>query len=67
VLGSNIALYNPPLRADEEFAMLDCISEGRLVASFLVGSSQDTNFAYGQVPATLREKYYEAHDPVKRD
>ena len=66
VLGSSIALYNPPLRAAEEFAMLDCISGGRLVAGFPVGSSQDTNFAYGQVPATLREKYYEAHDLVKR-
>lgn len=66
VLGSSIALYNPPLRAAEEFAMLDCISGGRLVAGFPVGTSQDTNFAYGQVPATLREKYYEAHDLVKR-
>ena len=66
VLGSSIALYNPPLRAAEEFAMLDCISGGRLVAGFPVGSSQDTNFAYGQIPATLREKYYEAHDLIKR-
>ena len=66
VLGSSIALYNPPLRAAEELAMLDCISGGRLVAGLPVGSSQDTNFAYGQVPATLREKYYEAHDLVKR-
>ena len=24
----------------------------------------DTNFAYGQNPSTLREKYYEAHDLV---
>ena len=66
VLGSSIALYNPPLRAAEEFAMLDCISGGRLVAGFPVGSSQDTNYAYGQVPATLREKYAEAHELVKR-
>ena len=66
VLGSSIALYNPPLRVAEEFAMLDCISGGRLVAGFPVGSSQDTTYAYGQVPATLREKYYEAHDLIKR-
>jgi hypothetical protein len=32
VLGASIALYNPPLRVAEEFAMLDCISGGRLVA-----------------------------------
>ena len=66
VLGSSIALYNPPLRVAEEFAMLDCISGGRLVAGFPVGSSQDANYAYGQVPVTLREKYYEAHDLIKR-
>ena len=66
VLGSSISLYNPPLRAAEEFAMLDCVSGGRLVAGLPVGSSADANFAYGQVPVTLREKYYEAHDLIKR-
>ena len=34
VLGNSIALYNPPVRVAEEFAMLDCISGGRLVAGF---------------------------------
>ena len=24
----------------------------------------DTNFCYGEIPATLREKYYEAHDLI---
>jgi alkanesulfonate monooxygenase SsuD/methylene tetrahydromethanopterin reductase-like flavin-dependent oxidoreductase (luciferase family) len=60
VLGNSIALYNPPLRVAEEFAMLDCLSGGRLVAGFPVGTSQDTAFAYGVNPATLRERYYEA-------
>ena len=64
VLGNSIALYNPPVRVAEEFAMLDCLSGGRLVAGFPVGTSMDTNFAYGQTPATLREKYYEAHDLI---
>ena len=64
VLGNSLALYNPPLRVAEEFAMLDCISGGRLVAGFPVGASMDTNFAYGVNPAILREKYYEAHDLV---
>ena len=40
--------------------MLDCLSGGRLVAGFPVGTSQDTTFAYGMNPATLRERYYEA-------
>ncbi len=66
VLGNSIALYNPPIRVAEEFAMLDCISGGRLVAGFPVGSSMDTNYCYGQVPATLRDKYDEAHDLIKR-
>src|SRR5437879_7289811 len=62
VLGNSLAAYNPPLRVAEEFAMLDVLSGGRLVAGFPVGTSMDTNFAYGINPATLRERYYEAHD-----
>jgi alkanesulfonate monooxygenase SsuD/methylene tetrahydromethanopterin reductase-like flavin-dependent oxidoreductase (luciferase family) len=64
VIGNSLALYNPPVRVAEEMAMLDVISGGRFVAGFPVGSSMDTNFAYGQTPATLREKYREAHDLV---
>ncbi|MGH8064352.1 MAG: LLM class flavin-dependent oxidoreductase [Candidatus Entotheonellia bacterium] len=64
VLGNSLALYNPPIRVAEEFAMLDVMSGGRLVAGFPVGTSMDTNFAYGQVPIVLRDKYYEAHDLV---
>jgi alkanesulfonate monooxygenase SsuD/methylene tetrahydromethanopterin reductase-like flavin-dependent oxidoreductase (luciferase family) len=66
VLGNSLALYNPPIRVAEEMAMLDVLSGGRFVAGFPVGSSMDTNFAYGQTPATLREKYREAHDLVIR-
>ena len=64
VLGNSIALYNPPTRVAEEFAMLDVMSGGRLVAGFPVGTSMDTNFCYGAVPATLRDKYQEAHDLI---
>ncbi len=66
VLGNSIALYNPPVRVAEEFAMLDCISGGRLVAGFPVGTSMDTNYCYGQIPALTREKYMEAHDLIMR-
>ena len=34
VMGNSIALYNPPVRVAEEFAMLDVMSGGRLVAGF---------------------------------
>jgi alkanesulfonate monooxygenase SsuD/methylene tetrahydromethanopterin reductase-like flavin-dependent oxidoreductase (luciferase family) len=64
VLGNSIALYDPPIRVAEEFAMLDVISGGRLVAGFPVGTSMDTNFGYGVTPVTLREKYREAHDLI---
>jgi alkanesulfonate monooxygenase SsuD/methylene tetrahydromethanopterin reductase-like flavin-dependent oxidoreductase (luciferase family) len=60
VLGNSIALYNPPTRVAEEFALLDVISGGRLVAGFPVGTSADTNYCYGVPPAIIREKYYEA-------
>src|SRR5271166_5074820 len=66
VLGSSIALYDPPIRVAEEFAMLDVISGGRLVAGFPVGTSMDTNYAYGRVPALLRERYAEAHELIRR-
>ena len=66
VLGNSIALYNPPVRVAEEFAMLDCISGGRLVAGFPVGTSMDTNYCYGQIPSLTREKYQEAHDLIMR-
>ena len=66
VLGNSIALYNPPLRVAEEFAMLDVISGGRLLAGFPVGTSMDTNYCYGQIPALTREKYREAHELIKR-
>jgi len=66
VLGNSIALYNPPVRIAEEFAMLDCMSGGRLVAGFPVGTPMDTCFGYGQVPATLREKYDEGYELIMR-
>ena len=66
VLGNSIALYNPPVRVAEEFAMLDCISGGRLIAGFPVGTSMDTNYCYGQIPALTRDKYAEAHELIMK-
>ncbi len=66
VLGNSIALYNPPIRVAEEFAMLDVISGGRLVAGFPVGTSMDTNYAYGTIPAETRDRYAEAHELIIR-
>jgi alkanesulfonate monooxygenase SsuD/methylene tetrahydromethanopterin reductase-like flavin-dependent oxidoreductase (luciferase family) len=66
VLGNSLALYNPPTRVAEEMAMLDCISGGRVVAGFPVGTPMDTCYAYGQNPSQLRQRYLEAHDLVVR-
>jgi alkanesulfonate monooxygenase SsuD/methylene tetrahydromethanopterin reductase-like flavin-dependent oxidoreductase (luciferase family) len=66
VIGNSIALYNPPIRVAEEFAMLDVISGGRLVAGFPVGTPMDTNFCYGQIPALTRDRYAEAHELIMK-
>ena len=66
VMGNSLALYNPPTRVAEEFAMIDVISGGRLIAGFPVGTPMDTCFAYGQNPSMLRDRYLEAHDLVMR-
>jgi len=66
VMGNSLALYNPPTRVAEEFAMIDVISGGRLIAGFPVGTPMDTCFAFGQNPSTLCDRYYEAHDLVLR-
>ena len=66
VIGNSIALYNPPIRVAEEFAMVDVLSGGRLLAGFPVGTPMDTNFCYGQIPALTRDKYAEAHRLILR-
>jgi alkanesulfonate monooxygenase SsuD/methylene tetrahydromethanopterin reductase-like flavin-dependent oxidoreductase (luciferase family) len=66
VMGNSLALYNPPTRVAEEFAMIDVISGGRLIAGFPVGTPMDTCYAYGQNPSMLRQRYLEAHDLVMK-
>ncbi|MYJ46560.1 MAG: LLM class flavin-dependent oxidoreductase, partial [Acidimicrobiales bacterium] len=50
----------------EEIAMLDGITGGRMIAGFPVGSPMDTIYAYGQNPATLRERYHEGVDLIRQ-
>jgi alkanesulfonate monooxygenase SsuD/methylene tetrahydromethanopterin reductase-like flavin-dependent oxidoreductase (luciferase family) len=66
VLGNSIVCYNPPTRIAEEFAMLDVISGGRLIAGFPVGTSMDINYCSGQNPATVRDKYREGHELIMK-
>ena len=64
VIGDSLALYNPPTRVAEEFAIIDCISDGRLIAGFVVGSAMDSVYAYGYPPVEVRERYAEAHELI---
>jgi alkanesulfonate monooxygenase SsuD/methylene tetrahydromethanopterin reductase-like flavin-dependent oxidoreductase (luciferase family) len=66
VLGNTLALYSPALRVAEEFAMLDCLSEGRLAAGFPVGTSMDVNRCYGITPTETRPRFNEAHDLIMK-
>ena len=65
-MGETAVFLNPPIRVAEEYAMLDCISEGRLVAGFPVGLGGDFSYSYGMAPMEQRGRYYEAHDLIKK-
>jgi alkanesulfonate monooxygenase SsuD/methylene tetrahydromethanopterin reductase-like flavin-dependent oxidoreductase (luciferase family) len=63
VIGNALPLYNPPLRVAEEFAMLDVMSGGRLVAGMVIGGGPEY-FTYGVNPTTARERFREALDLI---
>jgi alkanesulfonate monooxygenase SsuD/methylene tetrahydromethanopterin reductase-like flavin-dependent oxidoreductase (luciferase family) len=65
VIGNALPLYNPPTRIAEEFAMIDCISGGRLISGFVVGGGPEY-FSYGINPTHAREMFAEAHDLIIR-
>jgi alkanesulfonate monooxygenase SsuD/methylene tetrahydromethanopterin reductase-like flavin-dependent oxidoreductase (luciferase family) len=65
-MGATLPTTSPPTRIAEEYAMLDCISGGRLVAGMPLGTSMDANLCYGITPIQQRERYYEAHDLVMK-
>src|SRR2546428_1384599 len=59
-MGATLPTSNPPIRVAEEYAMLDCISGGRLVAGLPLGSPMDVNPAHGITPVEHPERYREA-------
>ncbi|MEM7541114.1 MAG: LLM class flavin-dependent oxidoreductase [Pseudomonadota bacterium] len=65
-MGETAVFLNPPVRVAEEYAMLDSISGGRLVAGFPVGLGGDFAYSYGFAPMEQRERYREAHDLIKK-
>ncbi|MFQ6028569.1 MAG: LLM class flavin-dependent oxidoreductase [Dehalococcoidia bacterium] len=64
VLGTTVGKSHQPLRLAEEYAMLDCMSGGRLITGLPLGLSYDANLNYGVSPTTMRERYREAHDLI---
>jgi alkanesulfonate monooxygenase SsuD/methylene tetrahydromethanopterin reductase-like flavin-dependent oxidoreductase (luciferase family) len=63
-IGSTLPSTSPPTRIAEEYAILDCISGGRLVAGFPAGLPTDATLSNGVVPIEQRERYKEALDLV---
>jgi alkanesulfonate monooxygenase SsuD/methylene tetrahydromethanopterin reductase-like flavin-dependent oxidoreductase (luciferase family) len=63
VIGNALPLYNPPTRVAEEFAMIDVISGGRLIAGMVVGGGPEY-YANSLNPTYAREQFYEAHDLI---
>jgi alkanesulfonate monooxygenase SsuD/methylene tetrahydromethanopterin reductase-like flavin-dependent oxidoreductase (luciferase family) len=63
VVGNALPLYDPPTRVAEEFAMIDNISGGRLIAGFVVGGGPEY-YSFSINPAFAREKFAEAHDII---
>ncbi len=63
VLGRALPLVSNPLTIAEEFAMLDTLSRGRLIAGFVRGIGTEYH-AMGVNPAFSHERYLEAHDLI---
>ena len=63
VIGNALPMYNPPIRVAEEFAMLDVLSNGRLIAGMVVGGGPEY-FSYQMNPTFARERFREALDLI---
>jgi len=65
ILGVALPLRGHPVRVAEEYAMLDCLSNGRLIAGLVRGVPNEY-FAYNVRPAESRARFEEAHDILVR-
>lgn len=59
VIGNALPLYDPPTRVAEEYATIDVISGGRLIAGMVVGGGPEY-FSFSKNPTFAREMYNEA-------
>jgi alkanesulfonate monooxygenase SsuD/methylene tetrahydromethanopterin reductase-like flavin-dependent oxidoreductase (luciferase family) len=65
ILGRALPLVNNPLVIAEEYAMLDNLSRGRLIAGFVRGIGAEYH-AMGINPGFSQERFSEAHDLIIR-
>jgi alkanesulfonate monooxygenase SsuD/methylene tetrahydromethanopterin reductase-like flavin-dependent oxidoreductase (luciferase family) len=65
VLGRALPLLNNPLTVAEEFAMLDNVTQGRVIAGFVRGIGAEYH-AWGANPAESHDRFHEAHDLILR-
>lgn len=66
VIGRTLGKTREALRIAEEYAVLDNISGGRLMAGFPVGLAYDANFNYGVPPVDTRARYDENFELIMR-
>ena len=60
-LGATIS-STPPIRLAEEYAVLDCMSGGRLIAGLPAGLGNDVSVCNGITPMEHRERWREGID-----
>ena len=63
VLGNILPLRNHPVRVAEEYAMIDCLSGGRLIAGFVRGIPPEYIW-YSVNPAESRGRFEEAYELI---
>lgn len=65
-LGATLAATSPPIRIAEEYAVLDCLSGGRLIAGVPIGIGADAGLSYGVTPIDLRARWREGIELMLR-
>jgi alkanesulfonate monooxygenase SsuD/methylene tetrahydromethanopterin reductase-like flavin-dependent oxidoreductase (luciferase family) len=63
ILGRALPLVNNPLNIAEEYAMLDNLTRGRIIAGFVRGIGAEYH-STGVNPALSQERFAEAHDLI---
>ncbi|HEV2635087.1 MAG TPA: LLM class flavin-dependent oxidoreductase [Actinocrinis sp.] len=63
VIGNALPLYHPPTRVAEEYAVLDVVTGGRLIAGMVLGGAPEYHYS-GLNPTEARRRFAEALDLV---